>query len=195
MDTVVAALYWSADGEQFIELAADVRYTRDGRLGSFLGSTSPLADGDGRHRFGAGTRNCIYEIRDAAPRPQVKQLCNLMAARYRAAPPAALQERLRRERDRRPEVRHLLRWPDALPVYVGAVVAGEETVLVRPYSADSVVFELAPARRELLAAPLNGLVSCRRPGCLWGEHTMEGVRLTLLRAERVVNAPARPVTR
>jgi hypothetical protein len=101
-----------------------------------------------------------------------------------------VQARLRREAARRPELRGLLRWPDALPVYVNAVVVGEHNVLVRPFSSDSVVFEIARARRELLVAPQDGLLSCRRYGCLWAEHTTDAVQLTLLPLQRLASAAA-----
>jgi hypothetical protein len=189
-ELVTAVLYWSTDGTEFVELASDVRSTRDGRFGSFLGAKSAFREGTDYHLFGAGSANCIHVVRDEPPRPRVERLCDLSAGRYRAPPPRSLEQRLARERARRPAHRHLLRWPDELPVYVEAMAAGEHTVLMRPFSADSVVFELTGSRRELLVARYNGLVSCRRYACLWTDYTTDGVRLTLLRLQRLAEAVA-----
>jgi hypothetical protein len=189
-DSAMAQLYWTVDGESFVPVATDVRYTLDGRFGSMLGSISPFSEGDGRHLFGVGNTNCIYDVRDHGARPFVTRVCELAVGRYRAPPPAALQERLQREGARRPEFRRLLRWPEVLPVYVEVLAVGEQAVLVRPFSPDSVVFEVAGARREVLVAPYNGFVGCRRYGCLWTDHTADSVRLTLLRRERVAEVMA-----
>jgi|SRR5688572_9580338 len=189
-DSATAQLYWTADGESFVPLATDLRYTLDGQFGSMLGSISPFSEGDGRHVFGVGNTNCLYDVRDDGVRPHVMLVCELAAGRYRSPAPAALQERLRREGARRPEFRRLLRWPEVLPVYVEMLAVGEQTVLVRPFSPDSVVFEMVGARREVLVAPYKGFVGCRRYGCLWTDHTADSVRLTLLRRERVAEIVA-----
>lgn len=197
--TVVAMLFWSADAASFIEVARETRYTLDGRSGFPLSMTAAFVDGPGRHVFGVGLSNCIARIDGSGPGtapPRVERLCELAEHRYSAPPSPELERRLAQARRSRPDLRGLFDWPDALPWYMGALDTGRELVLMRPFTVDSVVVELAPGREEVLVAPLDGFVACRRTACLWTRQTPEGIRLTIVDVTdierlREMRAPAR----
>lgn len=77
-------------------------------------------------------------------------------------------------------------WPDALPAYIDRVQAGAVTVLLRPFTADSVVLQtVAPDSRDVAVAPLNGFVACEAAGCLWLLEDTEPARVILLDTARI----------
>lgn len=195
-DSFVAVLYWMADDSTFVEVASDLHYTRDGKTGLPIGSTAPFHDAAARHLFGTGTSNCIYDVAASSAAPAAARRCDLVSDRYSAAPPPETLARLERERARRPELRNLMRWPDAMPIYISATSAGSRRVLLRPFAVDSVVFELIEGRAHVLVASLDGFVRCRRYGCLWSHVNDDGVGLTILPnrqlADIIGSAGARP---
>lgn len=166
-DTMKAVLAWAPDEETFRIIAEDVRFTRDGSTGSIFGAASALTtSADGRHLFGGGG-HCLWHVDESivAPGdvPVVEAQCPAATRLYSAPPPPALQRRLNAGL---PGMK--LEWPRALPTFVERIRAGDDVVLLRPFSADSVVLQTAgPDARDLAVAPLNGLVTCRAAGCLW----------------------------
>lgn len=182
-DAIVAMVFWSADGASFVEVARETRYTLDGRSGFPLSMTAALVDGPDGHLFGTGLSNCIARIGGPGPdnaAPRVERLCELTDRRYSAPPSPELQRRLEQARRTRPDMRNLFEWPGALPWYMGALGTGGDVVLMRPFAEDSVVVEVSPGREELLVAPLDGFVACRRTACLWTRQTAAGVGFTVL---------------
>jgi hypothetical protein len=159
-DTLVGVLALSTDSLPFREIAREVRYTRDGTVGNAFNLAPSFSMGsDGTHLFGVGTRNCVWRIRGA----QVDSTCPAVRVQYRAQPPDEVRRRLRRASG---AVR--IEWPDVLPPYVDRVSIAGNTVLVRPFSADSVVLQLAaPDGRDIAVAPFERLVRCHAAGCLW----------------------------
>lgn len=71
-------------------------------------------------------------------------------------------------------------WPDPLPAYMDRIYHGGRQFLLRPFTADSLVVEEVGDGRARLVLPLDGLVACRRAGCLWTEATLTGVRIRML---------------
>jgi hypothetical protein len=169
-DTTVAILAVSADTAVFTEIAREVRYTRNGDVGNVFNLAPAFSTGrDGDHLFGVGTRNCVWLIRAAQPH----SLCPAVHARYRAEPPQELRRRLQRVRT---DVH--IEWPAVLPPYVERVAVAGSIVLVRPFSADSIVLQLAaPDARDLAVAPLERLVRCNAHGCLWVFEDGTGTKL------------------
>ena len=160
-DTVVAALLaMSRDSQAFTEVAREVRYTRDGTVGNAFNLAPSFSLGnDGTHLFGVGTRNCVWQVRAA----QVDSTCPAVRVHYRAEPPDEVRRRLRRANG---AVK--IEWPEVLPPYVDRVAVAGATVLVRPFTADSVVLQLAaPVGRDIAVAPFERLVRCHAAGCLW----------------------------
>lgn len=167
-DTMKAVLAWAADGEAFRIIAEEVRFTRNGSMGSIFGASSALTpSADGRHLFGGGPANCLWHIDENAAEPgsspAVHGECPAALRLYSAPAPPELERRLRAGL---PGMQ--LEWPATLPAFVERVRAGDDVVLLRPFSADSVVLQTAGTNgRDLAVAPLNGLVTCRAAGCLW----------------------------
>jgi hypothetical protein len=163
-DTMMAVLAWSPDTSRFRAVAEEVRFTMDGGIGSVFGASRALGTGSGgRHLFGGGTANCITVVESASDTPALKRICPAVSVLYRAEPPPALERRLQAG------IRGVnVIWPATLPAYIERVPVGDVTVLLRPFSTDSVVLQTAwPDSRDLAVAPLDGLVGCRAGGCLW----------------------------
>ncbi|MEX1182832.1 MAG: hypothetical protein WEF86_06325 [Gemmatimonadota bacterium] len=183
-DTMKAVLGWTTDTAAYHVLAEEIRYTGDGRIGSVFGAQNAFAPGAGqRHVFGTGTTNCIWSITTAAAQlPVALRLCPAAGAEYSAPPPPGLEARLRSRRSMMARVT----WPATLPAYLERVVAGESIILLRPYTADSLVLQLpAPDGRDLAVAPVNGLVSCKAGACLWVVADAEPMRLIVLDSARI----------
>ena len=162
-DTMTAMLAWSTDTTTWEIIATAPRFTTDGSLGSIFGSRSLLTTGsDRRHAFGGGETNCIWIVTDTGGRPAAAERCPAVAVLYSADPPPELARRLKAGRIGAMG----LSWPETLPPYVERFVAGNEHILVRPFSPDSVVLQTA-AGRDLAVAPLDGLIGCKSGGCLW----------------------------
>lgn len=164
-DTMKAVLAWSADTAAWAIVAEDVRYTRDGTVGNLFTAASELTPGaDGVHLFGSGATNCVWTVSDSTLPPAAVQRCPAARDAYRADPPAGVRERLRSGAVGGAR----LDWPETLPVFVERIHTGRAILLIRPFSADSVVLqESAPSGRDLAVAPLDGLVGCKAAGCLW----------------------------
>jgi hypothetical protein len=159
-DTVVATLAQSRDSLPFNVIAREVRYTRDGRTGNAFNLAPAFSTGsDGTHLFGVGTSNCVWQIRGT----RVDSICPAVRVHYRADPPEDVKRRLGR-----PTSAGVFEWPDAMPPYVERVSIAGAVILIRPFTADSVVLQLAaPDGRDLAVAPFERLVNCHAAGCLW----------------------------
>jgi hypothetical protein len=165
-DTMKAVLLWSAEGDSWTTVGEDVRYTSDGRTGTAFGASSLLTTGvAGAHLFGGGEANCISRIDDPAGPPTLTEtLCPAATVLYRADPPAGMEQRLRAARS----VGMNLSWPETLPAYADRFVAAGGAVLVRAFTTDSLVLQLAaPHSRDLAVAPFERLIGCKAGGCLW----------------------------
>jgi hypothetical protein len=163
-DTMKSVLAWSADTAAPRIIAEEVRFTRDGSLGSVFGASSALTPGEGgRHLFGAGTANCLTEVEFGPAGPEARQRCPAVRLLYRSDPPPELAARLRMA-----PAALRIEWPPALPAYLERIAVDGTTVLLRPFTADSLVLQTAaPESRDLAVAPLDGLIGCRALGCLW----------------------------
>jgi hypothetical protein len=188
-DTMKAVLAWSADTTVFRMVAEDVRFTTDGSVGSVFGAPSALTSGVGRHLFGGGITNCVWEVVDdagAGGGPAAHALCPAAAVLYSAEPPAEVARRIRAGIGGMK-----LQWPATLPVYLDRVLAGGTVVLLRPFSTDSLVLQTAaPDARSLAVAPVDGLVGCRAGGCLWVFDDGTSSRGVLLEAARLAELVA-----
>jgi hypothetical protein len=180
-DTLLAVLYHTPDGESYTRVAEDVRLTRDGRIGSYL-TDATFAPGPGRHLFGAGATPCVMRVAespDPGAVPSAARECGAHTL-YGAPPDEGTEAVLREQRRRRPGFAAAFTWPRHLPVYRTHVLAPSGDVMLRAFSADSLVLRAAGSGTDLLVAPWSGLVGCRRSGCLWASATPHGMDLVLL---------------
>jgi hypothetical protein len=164
-DTMKAVLAWSGDTAAWQVLIETPRFTTDGRLGSVFGASSLLTTGPrGIHAFGGGERNCIWHIDDNGDPPIANETCPVVSDLYRADPPPGLEARMRSPRFAGMN----LRWPESLPAYGDRFVIENDVILLRPFTADSVVLQLAGAAAiDIAVAPFDGLIGCKAAGCLW----------------------------
>ena len=176
-DTVVAVLAHAADTSNFEIVAREVRYTRDGRVGNVFNMAPAFSTGSGDHHlFGAGTANCMQHVPVADLRT-VSSVCPAVAVHYRAEPPA----RLRAQLERVAAVNAT--WPDPLPPYMDRTAVGDLDVLVRAFTADSVVLQLAaPRGTDLAVGSFDELIRCRDGGCLWIRDMVQSARVAFLDA-------------
>lgn len=162
-DTMMAMLAWSADTVSWDVIVSAPRFTTDGSFGSVFGAQSLLTTGpDGRHAFGGGETNCIWSITDTGGRPTATESCPVVGTLYSADPPPELEGRMKTGLMASMGVR----WPETLPAYLERFVVEDRTVLIRPFSSDSLVIQ-SPDGRDLAVAPLEGFVGCKASGCLW----------------------------
>lgn len=192
-DTMNAVLAWSADTAAWDVILQTPRFATDGSVGSAFGARSLLTSGPAaRHVFGGGETNCIWSVTDAGDRPLAEEICPAAGVLYTAEPPPGLEERLRAGRFAAMN----LEWPETLPVYVERFQADREVVLVRPFSADSVVLQTAaPTSVDLAVAPLAGLLGCRTGGCMWLDQEGPAPRLIVLDRATIETMVARAVER
>jgi hypothetical protein len=164
-DTMKAVLAWSRDTVKWEIIVETPRFTTDGSLGSVFGPASLMAIGvRGAHAFGGGERNCIWRIEDGGDRPIASEICPAVSTLYRADPPPGLEARMRSARFAGMN----LRWPASLPAYGDSFVTGSDMVLFRPFTADSLVLQLAsPSALDIAVAPHDGLLGCKAGGCVW----------------------------
>lgn len=190
-DTMLSVLYWTVDGLEYESITSDIRFTRDGRTGSFMSAVSTFSESDSLHLFGTGSTECTAEIiEQAGGSPHVRRRCGVVKRRYSAPAPAAIAASLRAEQARRGN-EPLFTWPDPLPAYMDQVVADGTAFLLRPFTGDSLVVEAAGTGVDLLVTGMDGLVACRRRGCMWGTSTVEGTRLQLLEVAEIRSIAAR----
>jgi hypothetical protein len=177
-DTMKAVLAWSRDTTEWHIIVETPRFTTDGNLGSVFGPASLLATGiQGAHAFGGGERNCIWRIEDGGDRPIVHEVCPAVSTQYRADPPPGLEARMRSAR----YAGMNLRWPASLPAYGDSFVLGSDVVLLRPFTADSLVLQLAgPSAIDIAVAPHDGLLGCKAGGCAWLMEETATVRMIVL---------------
>lgn len=165
-DTMVAVLTWSTDTVGYRIIAQELRFTRDGRAGTVFAAERALSPGaDGTHLFGTGVSNCIWRVAEVpGAAPTVAPQCPAAATLYSAAPPPELEARLRAGSPGGVQ----LSWPTPLPAYLDRLDVGGRVVLLRSFTADSVVLQLAaPEGTDIGVMPLEGLVGCKAVGCLW----------------------------
>jgi hypothetical protein len=177
-DTMKSVLAWSPDTVTWRIVAEAPRYTRDGSVGSVFGARSLLTTGvTDIHSFGGGEINCIWEIADAAAAPSATRHCPAASILYSADPPPGVKSRLGNSRV--PGM--TIRWPETLPAYTDRFVSARGVVLLRPFSADSLVLQLAGAAPlDIAVAPLDGLIGCRRGGCVWLRDDGDAPRMIVL---------------
>jgi hypothetical protein len=177
-DTMKAVLAWSRDTAKWEIIVETPRFTTDGSLGSVFGPASVMATGvGGAHAFGGGERNCIWRIEDGGDRPIANEICPAVSTLYRADAPPGLEARMRSARFTGMN----LRWPASLPAYGDSFVTGSDMVLLRPFTADSVVLQLAgPAALDIAVAPHDGLLGCKAGGCVWLLDEMATPRMIVL---------------
>lgn len=191
-DTMKAVLIWSADTAVWQVIIDAPRYTRDGTFGSVFGARSLLTPGiDGVHAFGGGESNCIWRVHDEGERPTATRECPVVASLYSGDPPPELKARMRATRI--PGL--VLRWPEHLPVYLDRFITSRGTLLLRPFTTDSLVLQLAGSvPRDIAVAPADGLLGCKAYGCLWLRDEGRSPQLIVLdRAEierRIAAVPA-----
>jgi hypothetical protein len=174
----VSALLWRVTDDAPIELARAPRFTRDARWGNAFTTERVLGSGSDRLLFGAGLDACVWTVAGAAAVTDME--CDVARTRFRSEPPAellALESLPQHMRGR------AWQWQRTLPYYHDVVAAPSADILVRLWSADSVVLRttaLAPGgERDLLVAPFKGLIGCRAGGRLWrlADDDVAGLRL------------------
>lgn len=177
-DTMKAVLAWSRDTVKWEIIVETPRFTTDGSLGSVFGPASLMATGvGGAHAFGGGERNCIWRIDEGGDRPIATEICPAVATLYRSDPPPGLEARMRSARFAGMN----LRWPASLPAYGESFVTGSDVILLRPFTADSLVLQLAaPSALDIAVAPHDGLLGCKAGGCVWLMDETATPRMILL---------------
>lgn len=182
-DTMKSMLAWSADTALWDIIIETPQFTTDGSLGSVFGAASLLTTGpSGRHAFGSGVANCLWEVDDTGERPRGTEICPAATALYTARPPRELEQRMRSARFAGMDIE----WPETLPVYGDRFVAARHVVLLRPFSADSLVLQAgAPNASDLAVAPFNGLLGCKAAGCVWLMEESAKPRMIILDRESI----------
>ncbi|CAN5742142.1 hypothetical protein BH23GEM10_BH23GEM10_05400 [soil metagenome] len=191
-DTMKAVVAWTADTARYRIVAEEPRFTRDGTVGSMFSAPQALVPtADGSFLFGTGSNDCVTTLSAPAVAgvtyraraPAASRRCGLVQTRYSAPPPPEITARIRAGGG---PGRVALTWPDALPAYIDRVQAGSTLVLLRPFTADSLVLQAAePGGRDIAVAPLNGFVACKAAGCLWILEDTRPMRIVLLEAGRI----------
>ncbi|CAN5742103.1 hypothetical protein BH23GEM10_BH23GEM10_05390 [soil metagenome] len=185
-DTIKAVLMWARDREHYQIVAEEVSFTRDGLVGSIFSAQRAFTPvGGTAHLFGTGVDGCLTSVSevpgmDAAALPTATRGCGIVRTRYTAPPPPEFG----RMRARMGNFR--MAWPKALPAYIDRIQAGDVTVLLRPFTADSVVLQaVEPDGRDLAVAPLNGFIACKAAGCLWLLEDTEPARMIMLETSQI----------
>lgn len=194
-DTIFTILYAAVSDGEYREVARRPRMALDLSWGSAFATQQPLIDERDAIYFGTGLDDCV----DVAPRrtgavPRVVRQCGLALERLRAPEPASVaRQRREAERHGQHNLARLLRWPDALPPYLGLVRGSAGLLLARPIGDSTVVLVRAgepfDAEHALLAAPLLPFVACKRGACLWFDPAG---RLALYRPDAAASGDAAP---
>jgi hypothetical protein len=193
-DTVSAVL-WQVEADRLRELARAPRFTLDASWGSAFTTERVLAAGADRVLFGSGLDACVWTVRNGEA--EASRRCAVATERFVADAPAELRALEALPASRRGRA---WQWQRTLPWFHDLAAAPSGDVLLRLWSADSMVLRPAAAsdraERDLLVAPFNGLVGCRAGGCLWrSADALAGVRLVALEAaaiERLLAQGGRP---
>ena len=165
---VLAAVY---PGRSPTVIAARAASSRSGDWGSIYVATYPIGLSKDTLFFGSGVDHCVSHIPLMRFTPNTTACVDL--ASFSAPEPAGFAKG--------PAMK-AARWPDPLPPFVALTTVSQKPVLVRPASADSVVFESLDApTRYFLVAPLNSFVGCKAAGCLWFAETEDGGRIHFTR--------------
>ena len=182
-DTMKSVLAWSADTALWDIIIETPQFTTDGSLGSLFGAGSLLTTGpSGKHAFGSGVANCLWEVDDTGGRPRGTEICPAATALYTARPPRELEQRMSSARF----AGMTIEWPETLPVYGDRFVAARHVVLLRPFSADSLVLQAgAPDEFDVAVAPFHGLLGCKAAGCVWLMEESAKPRMIVLDRERI----------
>ncbi|NJD11637.1 MAG: hypothetical protein FIB01_14785 [Gemmatimonadetes bacterium] len=179
-DTMQMVLFWSPDGRTFREVARDPRFTTDGRFGTAFGADAGYSDGPGEGLFGAGSTACLYRITEPDGVPAAARRCDRDLRRFRLALSPRTRAGIEARRRRSPAAASALRVPAVHPPYVERVVLPSGAAWLRGYSEDSLVLRLVGDSRDLAVLPYQGLIGCRRQGCLWSELGTEGVQVRFI---------------
>lgn len=128
--------------------------TVNGKWGSIIPASAPLAIGRDSVLFAGGFDNCL--LRSPAREPLRFAIgCHPAMARY-AMPPMP------------PMPMGGARWPRHIPLFDSALFVGTHPVLARPFSEDSMILESVRAPGHHVAvASLDAFVACKPAGCLW----------------------------
>lgn len=192
-DTIFTMLF-RADGDgEYVHVARMPRMAADLRWGSVLGTLHPLVLTGGALHLGTGLDDCLLRLPTGAGPPEPR--CGLVRERLAVPePPANAEGRRAAERRGQRQLALAMRWPDAMPPYLGVLAAGDTLLLARPVAADSLALvpagEALDLRRAHLIAPLRTFVACTHDACLWyGDE-----RLALYRAADAVALAAVPGT-
>jgi hypothetical protein len=123
---------------------------------------------------------CVYRVPETDTVPFAQRLCDDGLRPHRldlsARTRAAIEARLRRH----PSLAGPMRIPDEHPPYVERLVLAMGDAWLRGWAEDSLVLRLVGDDRDLAVLPYRGIVGCRRSGCLWATHEVNGVRLRFL---------------
>jgi hypothetical protein len=185
-DTTYSVL-WSWEGEaKWTMLASEAVLSVDGRWGSGYSSSWPLSWGEQAIRFGSGLRDCLLVAPVDDPTRTVEE-CGLVREWFSAPSPDGFAGRGPLSES------PAWAWPDPLPAFIATLETGDQTLLVRSFSADSVVFEIASgvgalpeAGARILVAPVHSFVGCKRAGCLWYSVDVEGGHVSFLSRQEIV---------
>ncbi len=165
-DTMFVVLLEEGPGGRWDVAARQTRFTLDGAFGTALGPQRPAASNGAMAFLGSGNGLCLLAVgagdgpgtrRDpfcfsggsfSAPQPRDFSVGGLPRARA-------------------------FQWPDPLPAFHAAGATPEHLYFVRMFGADSVVVERHSIQDpgaggvQLAVEAFQGLVGCRRAGCLW----------------------------
>lgn len=180
-DTVFAVAAGRTLANEWTLVAKKPRYTLSGRFGTPFGIQGPTAGNSDGAFLTAGNDLCLGWLDPAAPdsgEGSVKDVC-LQGDRFRAPVPPDYKP---------PPSRfgNLFVWPDPLPAVSEVALSGDHLVLVRMYDADSVLVERhdltdpGSPGQALAGGPFEGLVGCRRYGCVWFRAGLQANRIGTL---------------
>jgi hypothetical protein len=162
-DTMKAVLAWSGDSTTWTVIAEEAHYTSDATVGSGFSSTTLFSTGTQHHLFGAGYYDCMWRVAETDVAAIADSACNQVSRFYQAPPPPEVAARLGQRAESIG-----LEWPERLPAYVDRLATAQGDVLLRPFTTDSLVLQVAGAAgAEVAVMPMEGLVGCKREGCLW----------------------------
>ena len=183
-DTMVAMLFWSADGERYMELAKEPRFTLDGGWGNPFGASLAWAEGPAdMHVFGSGTMPCVTEVMEDAETPRTVRRCDPAMQPYRLDLARETRASLEQMRRRNPLLQQAIRIPDRHAYYTRALVVDGLSGVLRGYSEDSTVLRSFGSATDLAVLKVTDMLGCRRGVCVGVEDRTAGTRLRLYRPD------------
>ncbi|MEX0891496.1 MAG: hypothetical protein WEB88_04940 [Gemmatimonadota bacterium] len=186
-DTLFAAVLHSPDLRRWSILTRAPRITVDGRWGSVYTPIEAFGEGEARHFFGLGLRDCLVVIEAVTGgTPTTREQCGV------APRPFSIPEPPRRGANPAGRTRGpAFDWPDPMIRWLIVAAVDEAPVLGRAFSTDSVTFHAAAEGGapppDLLVAD-GDVVTCRRGRCLWRTAEAEGVRIHMADLSALMDA-------